>query len=74
MVGRVMHRLISEPAGAEVDTTDGVKFILNGGWVLVLPDGEQPMLRMVAEGWDARMTHDLMKHHVAKIEWIIDSQ
>ena len=74
MVGRIMHRLISEPGGAIVDTTDGVKFILNGGWVLIIPDGEQPMLRLVAEGWDARMTHDLMKHHVAKIEWIIDSQ
>ena len=73
MVGRVMHRLINEPAGATIDTTDGVKFIMNGGWVLVLPDGEQPMLRLIAEGWDARMAHDLMKHHVARIEWMIDS-
>lgn len=73
MVGRVMHRLINEPNGATIDTTDGVKFIMNGGWVLVLPDGEQPMLRLIAEGWDARMTHDLMKHHVARIEWLIDS-
>lgn len=74
MVGRVMHRLIHDPAAGTMDTTDGVKFIMDGGWVLVLPDGEQPMLRLFAEGLDARMTHELMKHHVAKIEWIIDTQ
>ncbi len=72
MVGRIMHRLISEPFAGTIDTTDGVKFKVDGGWVLVLPDVEQPMLRLVAEGRDARMTHDLMKLHVARIEWMID--
>jgi len=72
MVGRIMHRLISEPYDGTIDTTDGVKFMVNGGWVLVLPDVEQPMLRLIAEGRDARMTQDLMKLHVARIEWMID--
>jgi hypothetical protein len=39
----------------------------------VLPDVEQPMLRIMAEGHDARMTRDLIERHVARIEWMIDS-
>jgi mannose-1-phosphate guanylyltransferase / phosphomannomutase len=73
MMGRVMHRLITEPHAGTIDTTDGVRYLLDGGWVLVLPDVEQPMLRIIAEGNDARTTRDLIEHQVARIEWMIDS-
>jgi mannose-1-phosphate guanylyltransferase/phosphomannomutase len=73
VMGRVMHRLITEPHSGMIDTTDGVRYVFSGGWVLVLPDVEQPMLRIMAEGHDARMTRDLIERHVARIEWMIDS-
>ncbi len=49
--GTVMRQLLETHQGPEVDTTDGMKISWDGGrWALVLPDQEEPVLHLYAEG------------------------
>jgi phosphomannomutase / phosphoglucomutase len=47
-----VFRALSERA-ERVDTTDGVKAYLPGGWVLIRPSGTEPLMRVYAEGKSA---------------------
>ncbi len=49
--GTVMRQLLEAHHGLGVDSTDGVKISWDGGrWVLVVPDQEEPVLHLYAEG------------------------
>jgi len=48
--GKVMRTLITEKKDENIELLDGVKFILENGWVLVLPDADLPMVRVYSEG------------------------
>jgi len=39
--------------GYKVETIDGVKIWLDGGWVLLRPSNTQPVIRMFVEGTDS---------------------
>jgi len=47
--GKVMHNLLERTAGQRRDLTDGIKVFHEQSWALVLPDGEEPLVRVVAE-------------------------
>ncbi len=48
--GVAMRRLIESVKGMRVDNTDGLKVWDNGGWIQVIPDPDQPVLHLHAEG------------------------
>lgn len=50
--GTVMRELLEKHQGDTVDSTDGVKISWDDGsrWVLVVPDQEEPVLHLYAEG------------------------
>ncbi len=49
--GTVMRELLEAHQGPGVDSTDGIKITWDGGrWVLVVPDQEEPVLHLYAEG------------------------
>jgi mannose-1-phosphate guanylyltransferase / phosphomannomutase len=48
--GTVMRVLNERYADENVDTTDGIKIFDARGWVQVLPDGDEPMIHLYAEG------------------------
>jgi len=73
MVGRVMHRLIITAQHGKVDTTDGIRYIFEKGWLHIFPDAEQPMLHLIAESYSARSTQEVLKQYTKLIEWMIDS-
>ena len=50
--GLVMRNVMEIAKDEEVVLVDGVKVLLEGGWVLVLPDPEQPTTHVWAEGRD----------------------
>ncbi|MBI3522591.1 MAG: NTP transferase domain-containing protein [Chloroflexi bacterium] len=50
--GRVMRMLAQEPETERTKQVDGVKHVFGGEWVLVLPDADQPMFTVWAEGGD----------------------
>jgi len=47
--GKVMHSLLERTAGQARDLIDGIKVFHEQSWALVLPDGEEPVVRVVAE-------------------------
>jgi mannose-1-phosphate guanylyltransferase/phosphomannomutase len=48
--GTVMRVLNERYADGNVDTTDGIKIFDARGWVQVLPDGDEPLIHLYAEG------------------------
>jgi mannose-1-phosphate guanylyltransferase/phosphomannomutase len=48
--GLVMRLLNERLAGEDVDLTDGIKLLGEKGWTQVLPDPDEPLLHLYAEG------------------------
>jgi mannose-1-phosphate guanylyltransferase / phosphomannomutase len=67
--GSVMRTVVEAAADREVDTTDGVRVVEpDGGWVLVLPDPEEAVMHLWAEGADADSAQALLDHWAAIAE------
>src|SRR5205823_8456739 len=50
MKGLVMRVLNERLAGRELDLTDGIKVFDERGWAQVLPDPDEPVIHLYAEG------------------------
>jgi len=50
MKGTVMRILNERFADRDVDTLDGIKIFDERGWMQVLPDADEPLLHLYAEG------------------------
>lgn len=48
--GRVMRLLAEELQGEQVDMLDGIKVYADGGWTLIVPDADGPLLQIYAQG------------------------
>jgi mannose-1-phosphate guanylyltransferase/phosphomannomutase len=48
--GTVMRELVEQVSGSDVVLVDGVKVVHEGGWALVLPDPEEALTHVWAEG------------------------
>jgi mannose-1-phosphate guanylyltransferase/phosphomannomutase len=46
--GRVMRTMMERHLRDQVDLTDGVKVFVDGGWVLVVPDPDNPAYHVIA--------------------------
>jgi mannose-1-phosphate guanylyltransferase/phosphomannomutase len=47
-------------AGRDVDLSDGIKVFDERGWVQVLPDPDEPLLHLYAEGESAEESEELL--------------
>ncbi|MDQ2084963.1 mannose-1-phosphate guanyltransferase [Herbivorax sp. ANBcel31] len=72
--GRVMRTLITEKNGEKVELLDGVKFIFENGWVLVLPDADMPLCRVYSEGDNPEIAEEISEKYLEKIKVIINSE
>ena len=67
--GTVMRLLLEEHQGPGVDSTDGMKVSLDGGrWVLVLPDLEEPVLHLFAEGKNEEDCEEMLDEYESRIK------
>ncbi len=57
--GTVMRVLNERYADGNVDVTDGIKIFDNRGWVQVLPDADEPVIHLYAEGETTESSEDL---------------
>lgn len=71
--GRVMRTLITEKDGEKIELLDGVKFILEKGWALILPDADLPLCRIYSEGDTPSIADTISEKYLEKIKAIINS-
>ncbi len=45
----IMRELIENPTDDEVELHDGIRIIRDNSWILILPDGSQPVIHLYAE-------------------------
>ncbi|MDX6470777.1 MAG: mannose-phosphate guanylyltransferase / phosphomannomutase, partial [Gaiellaceae bacterium] len=57
--GLIMRVLNERMAGREVDLTDGIKVFSDRGWAQVLPDPDEPLVHLYAEGETAEESEEL---------------
>lgn len=74
MKGTVMRVLNERFADQEVDTLDGVKIFTERGWMQVLPDADEPLLHVYAEGETEDASEELEAEIRAVIEEILAAQ
>lgn len=68
--GKVIRRLIQENSGNKVETLEGVKVYNERGWVLVLPDAEKPMVKVIGESTTAEFAEELTNIYARKVREI----
>jgi mannose-1-phosphate guanylyltransferase / phosphomannomutase len=57
--GRVMRVLTERLKGSDLDLMDGIKIWERGGWAQVLPDPDEPILHIYAEGETEEASYEL---------------
>lgn len=62
-----MRRLHEDTQGLEVEHLDGIKILLDGEWVLVLPDVSAPRFHVRAESGEAARAEALVDKYAARI-------
>lgn len=68
--GKVIRQIMQESDADRIETLEGVKVYRDGGWVLVLPDPEKPICRVISESSSAEFASELSSIYVNKIRQI----
>jgi mannose-1-phosphate guanylyltransferase/phosphomannomutase len=72
MKGMVMRNLIEENNSKSVDLIEGVKLNYDNGWVLILPDADEPLCRIFAESKDLNILQRLSEEFSKRIKIITE--
>jgi mannose-1-phosphate guanylyltransferase/phosphomannomutase len=72
--GMVMRILNERLADRDVDLTDGIKLFDERGWVQVLPDPDEPVVHLYAEGATSEDSETLERELRAMIEDVIEHE
>jgi mannose-1-phosphate guanylyltransferase/phosphomannomutase len=70
MKGLVMRVLNERMSGRDVDLTDGIKVFEDRGWAEVLPDPDEPLIHLYAEGRTLEESEELIAEYRAIVEEI----
>ncbi|MEM7140479.1 MAG: sugar phosphate nucleotidyltransferase [Actinomycetota bacterium] len=71
--GAVMRNLVEQSKNHEIDLVDGIRIHHADGWALVLPDPDDPVTRVTAEGTDKAGAERLADEYVRRIEQLVRS-
>jgi mannose-1-phosphate guanylyltransferase / phosphomannomutase len=72
--GLVMRVLNERMAGRELDLTDGIKVFDERGWAQVLPDPDEPLLHLYAEGETVEGSEELVDELRGMVEEIAQGE
>jgi mannose-1-phosphate guanylyltransferase/phosphomannomutase len=65
--GKVMRRLLEEHQGRDLDLVDGLKVFVDGGFVLVRPDPDEPSYHVVASVDDPELAQRLVDEYLDRV-------
>ncbi len=66
--GAVMREMVERNKGHELTLVDGVKVDHGTGWALILPDPDDPLVEVIAEGASDAAAAELADHYVHRIQ------
>jgi len=69
--GSVMRELVEQAKDREVDLVDGVRIHHDGGWVLVLPDPDEPVTTVTAEAESPDAAERLADEYIRRIHQLV---
>jgi len=72
--GTVMRVLNERYAEGNVDLLDGIKVFEERGWTLVLPDPDEPVLHLYAEGASDESSVDLAGEAASAVESVVEGE
>jgi mannose-1-phosphate guanylyltransferase / phosphomannomutase len=72
--GLVMRVLNERLAGRDLDLTDGIKLLDERGWSQVLPDPDEPLLHLYAEGETTEASEELEREVRELVEEILQGE
>ena len=65
--GAVMREVAESSSGLEVEMTEGIRVAGDGGWALILPDSQDPVVQVFAEGEDDAASRRLLDRYAALV-------
>lgn len=69
--GTVMRTMVEQTHGRDVELIDGIKVHHDSGWVLVIPDPEEPITHIWAEGESTDGARSLAQEYVRRIRQMV---
>ena len=69
--GRVMRTVMERHLRDQVDLTDGVKVFVDGGWVLVVPDPDEPAYHVIASTSTQSQAEELVNEYAKVVKEIV---
>lgn len=69
--GNIIRQLSQEKAD-KIELIEGVRFIEDGGWVLIVPDEEKPAFNIYIEGYSQEYIDELWEKHNKKLTDMIN--
>jgi mannose-1-phosphate guanylyltransferase / phosphomannomutase len=72
--GTVMRVLTERTKGKEVDVRDGIKIFDERGWAQVLPDPDEPLVHVYAEGTTPERGAELEAEFVSLVEELVSAE
>ncbi len=69
--GRIMRRLASDYPDRRVETLEGIKLLVNGGWVLINPSSDEPVFEIVAESTNTQIATNILREFQSKVSEIV---
>jgi mannose-1-phosphate guanylyltransferase/phosphomannomutase len=72
--GTVMRVLNERFANANVDLRDGLKVFEDRGWAQVLPDPDEPVIHIYAEGWTSELSAELQEEFSRLVSEVIEGE
>ena len=69
--GTIMRTIINEQNGNKIELLDGIKLYSNQGWVLIMPDADKPIFRIISESNSNIESETLCDKYYSLVERII---
>ncbi|MHB8065106.1 MAG: phosphohexomutase domain-containing protein, partial [Ruminiclostridium sp.] len=69
--GTVMRTIINEQKGKKIELLDGIKLYSNQGWVLIMPDADKPVFKIISESSSSLESEALCNKYYNQLERII---
>ncbi len=71
--GRIMRRLATDYPDSRVETLEGIKLMVSGGWVLINPSSDEPVFEIVAESTNAQVATSILREFQNKVSEIVNA-